>query len=378
MRPIEDLIPYAQNARTHSAEQIEKLRRSLREFGFLSPLLIDAVGNVIAGHGRLMAAAAEGMAEVPCVVADGLTDAQRRAYILADNRLCELGGWDADLLKAELDDLDISGFDVTLSGFAGSSEKADRPDGDTPDDYETFLQKFAQKHTTDDCFTPENIYQAVADYCTERYGIDPSEIVRPFYPGGDYQNFRYDAGAVVVDNPPFSILSEIVSFYNSHGIKYFLFAPAVSLLSYDCTAIAAYVGITYANGAVVNTSFLTNMEPGVKVRTDAALSAVLDRLDKENSAAAHNHVGVYEYPLHLVTAAMMGLISHRGVDLQVSVSDCQFVRALDSQKELGKAIFGGGLLLSEKAAAEKAAAEKWELSEREWAIVRGLGDGKNT
>lgn len=118
LRRIDSLIPYANNARTHSADQIELLRRNLREFGFVAPIIIDADGNIIAGHGRVMAAAAEGMETVPCVIADGLSEEQRKAYILADNRLCELGGWDSDLLNKELEALDLSGFDVSLTGFA--------------------------------------------------------------------------------------------------------------------------------------------------------------------------------------------------------------------------------------------------------------------
>ena len=93
MTGIDTLIPYAHNARTHSPEQLMRLRESLRAFGFVQPILIDEERNVLAGHGRLAAARAEGMRQVPCVVVTGLTEAERRAYILADNRLAELAGW---------------------------------------------------------------------------------------------------------------------------------------------------------------------------------------------------------------------------------------------------------------------------------------------
>lgn len=92
---IDALKPYERNAKLHSDAQVEKIAKSIQEFGFLSPCLIDTEGNVIAGHGRIMAAKTLGMETVPCVYIEGLTDAQRRAYILADNRLTELGGWDA-------------------------------------------------------------------------------------------------------------------------------------------------------------------------------------------------------------------------------------------------------------------------------------------
>lgn len=120
IRKISELIPYERNARTHPAGQIEKLRRSLREFGFVSPILIDSAGNVIAGHGRLEAAKLEGITEAPCVLVEHLNDAQRRAYILADNRLAELSGWDEELRQAELLSLRDEGIDITLTGFAAS------------------------------------------------------------------------------------------------------------------------------------------------------------------------------------------------------------------------------------------------------------------
>lgn len=120
----EKLIPYVNNARTHSAEQINKLRSSLREFGFINPVIIDRDLNVIAGHGRIEAAKAEGISEVPCVFADYLTEAQKKAYILADNRMAMDAGWDEELLRVEIEALQAESFDVGLTGF-DESEIAD-------------------------------------------------------------------------------------------------------------------------------------------------------------------------------------------------------------------------------------------------------------
>ena len=114
---IDKLVPYVNNARTHSAEQIIKLRSSLREFGFVNPIIIDRDFNVIAGHGRLMAAKEEGISEVPCVFADFLTDAQKKAYILADNRMAMDAGWDEELLKIEMEELQNLGYDLGYTGF---------------------------------------------------------------------------------------------------------------------------------------------------------------------------------------------------------------------------------------------------------------------
>ena len=114
---IDDLKPYERNARTHSAEQVDQIAKSIEEFGFISPVLIDEDGNVIAGHGRIMAAQKLGLTEVPCLHIEGLTEEQRKAYVLADNRLTELGGWDAELISAELQDLKDAGFDIDITGF---------------------------------------------------------------------------------------------------------------------------------------------------------------------------------------------------------------------------------------------------------------------
>ena len=114
---VSKLIPYVNNARTHSKEQILKLRSSLREFGFINPVIIDKDFNVIAGHGRLMAAKEEGIDEVPCVFVDHLTEAQKKAYILADNRMAMDAGWDEELLAVEMAELNDLGFDLAMTGF---------------------------------------------------------------------------------------------------------------------------------------------------------------------------------------------------------------------------------------------------------------------
>ena len=115
--PISKLVPYVNNARTHSPEQITKLRSSLREFGFINPVIIDRDYGVIAGHGRIMAAKEEGIKEVPCVFADHLTEAQKKAYIIADNRMAMDAGWDEELLRVEIESLQGMDFDPLLTGF---------------------------------------------------------------------------------------------------------------------------------------------------------------------------------------------------------------------------------------------------------------------
>ena len=119
-RSIDDLIPYARNSRTHSDEQVAQIAASMKEWGWTNPVLVDEHGGIIAGHGRIMAARKLGMDEVPVMVAQGWTDAQKRAYVIADNKLALNAEWDDELLKIEIHALDEIGFDLANLGFSGS------------------------------------------------------------------------------------------------------------------------------------------------------------------------------------------------------------------------------------------------------------------
>ena len=256
-------------------------------------------------------------------------------------------------------------------------------------DYEGFVDKFKTKKTTDDCYTPPAVYEAILRYVCERCGIAGRTIVRPFYPGGDYEHAEYPAGCVVVDNPPFSIISQIVRFYLNRGIDFFLFAPHLTLFSADlaCTRIVCGVDIIYENGAKVKTSFMSNMFGDAGIIGDPVLLELLKRINENNRA---NPV-LYDYPPHVLTVSMVQKWVLQGIGIEIKRRDLAFCRGLDCQHRHGKAIFGSGYLLSEKAAAEKAAAEKaaaekaaaekrnvikWELSSREWEIVQSLGQGE--
>ena len=150
------LIPYANNARTHSQEQILKLRSSLREFGFINPVIVDRDLTIIAGHGRVMAAKAEGIKKVPCVFVDHLTEAQKKAYIIADNRMAIDAGWDEELLRIEIEGLQAEDFDVSLTGFR-DDEITDlfalKDDG--PDDPEGNNKEFGEEDFADEEFQHE-------------------------------------------------------------------------------------------------------------------------------------------------------------------------------------------------------------------------------
>ena len=234
-------------------------------------------------------------------------------------------------------------------------------------DYEGFVEKFKPKLTTDDCYTPPLIYQAVADWVADNYGIDKERFVRPFYPGGDYENYDY-SGGIAVDNPPFSILSRIINFYIAKGIKFFLFAPTLSgLVRYSdvCTALPVGVDITYDNGAVITTSFVTNLEPyEIRMRTAPSLYAAVKAANDESRKKITKTMPKYSYPRELVTSAAIYPYNKYGIEFAIPRAESIRVSRLDAQRELKKAIFGCGLLISDRLAAERAQAER-EKAERE-------------
>ena len=403
---LADIVPYAKNAKNHDKRQINNVAESIKQYGFVQPIVIDRDGVIVIGHCRALAAKKLGMEEVPCVCVDDLTPEQVNALRLVDNKSAEDGAsWDFDLLADEIPGLDLSAFDFNwdfqdtdeteLTNEEREQEFRERMErgelSDDDEEYQEFLKKFEAKKTTDDCYTPDNIYNAVRDWAAEKYEIGNAAIVRPFYPGGDYKSEKYPSGCVVIDNPPFSIISEICEWYTSKRINFFLFAPTLTLLGImrgSANYVVCGCGVVYENGASVNTSFVTNMG-GNKIVAAADLREILDDENKKNLKKLHRELPKYSYPDEVLTATMLCYMAAHGVSLEISERDVHFIRALDAQKASGKGLFGSGFLLSEKAAAEKAAAEKaaaekaaaekvntdiWELSEREWTIVRGLGN----
>lgn len=253
--------------------------------------------------------------------------------------------------------------------------------------YEEFVNKFKPKKTTDDCMTPPLIYETVKNWVCKEYGISANDIVRPFWPGGDYEDFDYPENCVVLDNPPFSILSKICAFYLDRGIKFFLFAPSLTALSGRNVAmrmnhIFPESDIEYENGAVVHTAFVTSFGGDIVAQTAPELGRALRKAVAALRKEKRRALPKYAYPVHVVTAAMLQKYSRYGVNFEIRRSDCTFISKLDAQAKQKKAIYGGGLLLSnqksaehaaaEKAAAEKAAVHRWKLSEREMKIIAAL------
>nr|DAZ79012.1 MAG TPA: DNA N-6-adenine-methyltransferase [Caudoviricetes sp.] len=254
----------------------------------------------------------------------------------------------------------------------------------TIDDYGAFVEKFKPKKTTDDCYTPPAVYETIKDWACREFGIDPSKVVRPFYPGGDYESFDYSGGKVVVDNPPFSILSKICAFYRDRGIPFFLFAPNLTIFS-STSRNGAHMLVTdcaieYANGAIVNTGFVTSFGDDL-IRTAPDLTKLVNDAVKRVRRKSRKHLPKYAYPPELLTVTRLNKVGNAGLDFRVKASDVAFTRALDSQKAVKKAIYGGGYLLSEAKAAELKAAELkaaedvtvWPLNDKEQQIIGKLG-----
>ena len=250
---------------------------------------------------------------------------------------------------------------------------------DTDTEYQKFVDKFKPKKTTDDCYTPSNIYEAVKDYVIDKYNLQGLKVLRPFYPGGNYEAEEYPEDCVVIDNPPFSILSKIFDFYLKRNIRFFLFAPTLTLFgTYRETLnyLPINVTVTYDNGAGVSTSFATNLGE-YKIDCDPELYHLLatENLKNKNVRVLPKYV----YPEYVIRGTSTTKLLQQGMSFKLKNEDVFFIRKLDCQKNNG--IYGGGFLISEKAALEKAALEKaeadnavyFELSAREKDIIKHLG-----
>jgi hypothetical protein len=256
-------------------------------------------------------------------------------------------------------------------------------------DYEGFVDKFKVKKTTDDCYTPKEVMDIIIDYVNEKYPLKDMQIIRPFFPGGDFESIEYPSNAVVIDNPPFSIVTKICRYYIERGIKFFLFCPHLTAFGsdIDATHIIASADITYENGALVKTAFVSNMFGDVKIIGDAELHKKFKALQERNKA----NLPKYKYPDHVLTVSKVAYCVEKGINIKIDKKDLKHYRRMDAQKKHGKALYGSGFLASNKAAAaaaeaaaEAAAAAEaeankknnvffWELSPKELQIIETLG-----
>lgn len=406
---IGQVNPNPKNPNTHPDSQVKLLADIIRANGWRNNITVSRrSGMVVRGHGRLLAAQLLGLTAVPVEYQEYASEGEELADLAADNRLSELSVLDSDALGNLLDlvqedvPLELAGYSASVTPaleppapamaepLAGGISATDMASaqaaldsaasafGEDSDEYRAFVDKFVPKRTTDDCFTPPAVFAAIRDWVCREYGVDPANIVRPFYPGGDYQNFNYAVDSVVVDNPPFSILSEIIDFYAAQKIRYCLFCQsrtAIGLLRKRDEACVIFFdgGITYQNGATILTALVTNLDSSSIVKSAPELCRQVRGAVRTERANVVKQLPKYVYPEHVLNFSVAETLARSGIDFRVPRGGGVFIGGLDAQRESGKTIFGGGLLLSERVAAEKAAAEKFELSDREWAIVRSLG-----
>lgn len=379
-RNLSAIKPNPKNPRKGTKEAVEKLAESIKEnpkFFEARPILLsDRTGElvIIGGERRSEAARLLGMETVPTILLSGLTESQEDEILIKDNT--HAGVWDEQKLQAWGKE-QLQSWDVKDSKWEHGLSSQGMESGDG---YEEFVDKFKPKLTTDDCFTPPDVYDAVLSWIDEKIKpIKRAKVVRPFYPGGNYETFDYPKGCVVIDNPPFSIYSKIVRFYVERKINFFLFGPSLTLFSpgdIGVTYIVANVQVTYENGAVVATGFVTNLiETKEIIWVDGSLRDMVVRLQKKS-----NEQEKYKWPDNVVSSALLGkLCTNKDCALRIKASEAVKISDLDWCKENKKGLYGGGFILSdaaaERAAAERAAAEVI-LSERELEIIKRLNTGK--
>lgn len=212
-------------------------------------------------------------------------------------------------------------------------------------DYESYVAKFQGKEkTTDDTFTPPDVFEAVVKYVGEVYDLSGKEILRPFYPGGDYENAEYPSGGVVIDNPPFSMFMKICRFFSERGIPFFIFGPGLTISSCCkyCTAVIAANNITYENKAKVNTNYASNLFGDTAIMTAPRLSQLIAACPSQMTKA---NLPKYRYPDEVLSVSDMATICRGGIDFRVGREECRIIRDLDNLPKKG-GLFGDHLLLS--------------------------------
>lgn len=276
--------------------------------------------------------------------------------------------------------------DTTATRFPEvDTNKPSRPRGGSRNpivfhDYESYVAKFRDKEkTTDDTFTPPDVYEAVLKYVGEVFPLDGRPILRPFYPGGDFEHAEYPPDGVVVDNPPFSIFMKCVRFFVARGIPFFLFGPGMTIFSCAkyCTAVIISRDVTFHNGANVRVNFASNLFGDLAVTTAPRLDDLIAVCPSQN---VKKNLPKYEYPTELLAVSDMQSICAGGVEFAVRRAECVRARNLDNHPKRG-GLFGDHLFISTaKGRAKERAKERARnvfpvpLSERERRIVESLGN----
>ena len=375
------------NPREIRDEKFEKLKSNILKYPELleyRSLMVYPMPNgkhiIIGGNMRYRAMQELGYTEVPCVIIPAETPVEKLgAYTILDNN--GFGKWDWDLLANEWSEWNMEdlGLDWDFAGFGEMkkdiNDRSDWKEGERNEEYDEFEEKFKPKLTTDDCYTPPVVYDAVLDWVKQEYRLDEkAEIVRPFFPGGDYIHHRYPKGCVVVDNPPFSIMAEIIDFYQEKGICFFMFCDmrtggTTAIRRDGVTFIATHSAVTYENGANVNTAFVTNMTPELAIRTAPELKKRIAEVQKSDELQKK----IIHQENTVVIARLMKVAS---VDYELRKED---IVTFNNCSKTVKRIYGAFGLIGELKAAELKAAELKapELEPMDWEIIEKLNNKTN-
>lgn len=209
--------------------------------------------------------------------------------------------------------------------------------------YDEFVAKFNKENpkTTDDCYTPQEIYEVVLDWANEHLNIGDRPVVRPFYPGGDFENFDYPANCVVVDNPPFSIFAKILKWYNEHGIDFFLFAPSLTSIREGVTFVSVDAVIQYENGARVSTAFVTNMLGNLLCITAPELNENINEANRRRQLSlGWVPQKKYAFPKSVLRASTLNSMTRRRMHFSVSANEGSIASKVTTESggEYGKSI----------------------------------------
>lgn len=321
------------------------------------PLIVHQQGEkyvVLAGNMRLRAMRELKWKECPVAVCPADAPAKKlREYAIKDN--VSFGEDDMDLLANEWDlgELQDWGMDFSFNLPKDVHDRSEWAQGEADEEYNDFVEKFAPKLTTDDCYTPPAVYDVVLQWAKEKYNIsERTTIVRPFFPGGDFEHYDYPKDCVVIDNPPFSIMAKIMDWYQEHGIRFVLFCDqrtiaSTAVVREGITMINADAVVAYENGARVLTAFVTNMSPERLLHTEPTLKAKIEDVNKTTEGTR-----IMKHHPNSLVFARMRIISK--VPFSIKRSECV---AYNRCSKTIKNVYGAIGLVSDNKARELKEAE---------------------
>lgn len=380
---IDKIKEYTNNPRKND-KAVEKVKNSIELFGFKVPVILDKNNVIVCGHTRYKASKELQLKEIPCIYADDLNEEQIKAFRIADNRSSDFSEWDFELLEQELKEFEKFnpsdvGFDEIKNAadeFFNSESKEDFIRKN--DEYNDFVEKFKPEASTDECFTPKEVYDKVCDFVEEEYDVIRDNFVRPFYPGGDYQKYKYKDTDIVVDNPPFSIQGKILDYYIKNNIKFFLFCDGLSVFrrldkNRDISIVVIDYSIEYENGCKINTAFVTNLDNRscIKIR-------------KNFLKQKKDDIKRYKLPDEVIYIKQLTSLSRNEIEMDIDSRYYKYINTLDNYSD----IYGGGIILKTKVAkqihdcldkikqAKQDKIQVIEFSDKEKEILRRLNERK--